>query len=297
MSSPPRWKADAALATAALLWGATFVVVKGAIRDMSTMYFLAVRFTFGSVCMALLFQRALRTASPRQLWRGLRGGGIAGLFLWLGYGFQTNGLKYTTAGNSGFITGLYIVLVPLISAALYRRWPRLVEIAGIAIATAGMVVLTIPSVDRHFRINRGDLLTVGCAVAYAFHLLILGYFSKREYFEAVALGQIVVTAGLSAIALLFERPEAHWNVRLLLAIAGTGFFATALTFALQTWGQRYTTATRAAIIFALEPVFSLLTAVLVGGEPLTAYSVAGGCLILGSIFLVELNPRRRSDFF
>ena len=103
---------------------------------------------------------------------------------------QTFGLKYTSAGNSGFLTGLYIVLVPLISASLYRRWPQTRELAGIAIATAGMVVMTLPGIDRHLHINRGDLLTIGCAVAFAFQLLLLGFYSQRELFQAVALGQI-----------------------------------------------------------------------------------------------------------
>jgi drug/metabolite transporter (DMT)-like permease len=138
--------------------------------------------------------------------------------------------------------------------------------------------------------NRGDLLTVGCAVAYAFHLLTLGYVSKREFFEAVALGQIVMTSALSALALVIEPPLAKWSTGLVLAILGTGFFATALTFALQTWAQQYTSSTRAALIFALEPVFGLITAVLVGGERLTIYSVVGGGLILGGIVLVECRP-------
>lgn len=284
------WKADGALALAALIWGTTFVVVKAAVGSMSTMYFLALRFSFGSICLALLFQGALRRAGAQRLWRGLRGGGIAGIALWLGYAFQTNGLRYTTAGNSGFITGLYIVLVPLFSAALYRRWPRAIELLGITIATVGMTVLMLPSINAHWHINRGDLLTVGCAVSYAFHLMLLGYFSKREHFESVALGQIVMVSLLSTVSLALEAPSVHWNAGLIWAIAGTGFFATSLTFGLQTWGQRYTSATRAALIFALEPVFALATAVTVGGEPLTVYSVAGGCLILAGIVAVELKP-------
>jgi drug/metabolite transporter (DMT)-like permease len=295
VESPPPWKADAALALTALIWGATFVAVKKAVGSMSTMYFLALRFGFASFCTAVLFrgafQRATATeATRRQLWKGLRAGAITGVILWAGYSFQTYGLKYTTAGNSGFITGFYIVLVPLISAGIYRRWPRLLELGGIAIASAGMIVLTLPSLSAGFQMNRGDLLTVACAVAYSFHLLVLGYFSKRYSFEAVALGQIAATALLSTLALAAEPPVARWSRSLVLAILGTGFFATTLTFALQTWGQRYTTATRAALVFALEPVFALVTAVLIGGEALTIYSVLGGCLILGGILIVELKP-------
>ncbi len=288
--APARWQADLALAAVALVWGTTFVVVKSALPHISTMYFLAVRFALASACMLAMFLRVFRGTSAAALWRGLRRGATTGLFLWLGYVLQTTGLKYTTAGNSGFLTGLYIVLVPLISAAVYRRWPQARELAGIAVATAGMAVMTLPYVDAGFRMNRGDLLTIGCAIAFAFHLLVLGYYSQREKFQAVALGQIACAAALSGASLAFEPPRAVWSRGVIGAIILTAILATAVAFALQTWGQQYTTATRTALIFALEPVFALATAVAVGGERLTASSLAGGALILTGILAVELKP-------
>ena len=291
--SPGRWQADVALAIVALIWGATFVVVKRALVEISTMYFLAVRFGLASLCMLVMFAAAFRHMQARWIWRGLGGGAVAGIFLWLGYVLQTFGLKYTSAGNSGFLTGMYIVLVPLISAAIYRRWPERAELAGISVATGGMALLTLPSLDRQFRMNRGDLLTIGCAVAFAFHLLVLGYFSQRERFEAVALGQIVCAAVLSTCSLAIEPPKAAWSNAVVFAIVLTAVFATAVAFALQTWGQQHTTATRTALIFALEPVFALATAVLVGGERLTGWRFSGAVLILAGILAVELRPARR----
>jgi drug/metabolite transporter (DMT)-like permease len=287
-----RWTADLALAIVALVWGATFVIVKRALLEMSTMYFLAVRFALASACMLFVFLPAFKRAKAQEIWGGLRGGVAAGLFLWLGYVLQSFGLKYTSAGNSGFLTGLYIVLVPLIGAAIYRRWPQIRELAGIGIATAGMIVMTIPGLDAHFRMNTGDLLTLGCAAVFACHLLVLGYFSQREFFPAVALGQITCTALLSAASLTVEPPKAVWSSTVIWAICTTALFATALAFALQTWAQQYTTATRTALIFALEPVFALATAVVVGGERLTSAAVAGGALILAGILAVELKPAR-----
>ena len=289
----PRWQADLSLALVALIWGTTFVVVKQALTHVSAMYFLSLRFSLASICMLPMLIPVFRQAGASAVWRGLGGGFVSGLFLWTGYLLQTFGLKYTSAGNSGFLTGFYIVLVPLISGVVYRRWPRAVEMMGIAIATAGMAVLTIPSLAGGWRVNRGDALTVGCAVAFAFHLLVLGYFSQRERFEAVALGQIVCAAVLSTAALAIEPPSAAWTRSAVFAIILTAIFATAVAFALQTWGQQYTTAARTALLFALEPVFALMTAVLAGGEPLTIYSIAGGTLILGGILLVELKPARR----
>ena len=289
-AAPARWQADLALIFVAFVWGTTFVVVKAALPRISTLYFLSLRFALASACMFLMFLPAFRRTAPRALWQGLGGGAVAGVFLWSGYVLQTVGLKYTTAGKSGFLTGLYIVLVPLISAAVYRRWPQARELIGIAIAGAGMVVLTFPSLDAQFQMNKGDLLTLACAVAFAFHLLILGYYSQRERFEAVALGQIACAAILSSILLPFEPPAAAWSPGVIWAIVLTGVFATALAFALQTWGQQFTSATRTALIFSLEPVFALATAVALGGEKLTAAAAIGGALIFGGILMVELKP-------
>lgn len=286
-SAPPRWRADLSLAFVALIWGSTFVVVKSALGQISTLYFLALRFSLASICMAALFAPSFRRSTPPAVASGLLGGALAGIFLWSGYVLQTFGLKYTDAGKSGFITGLYIVLVPLISAALYRRAPRLPELSGILIATAGLALLAVPSLQ--FNMNRGDLLTIACAVAFAFHLIVLGYYSQREMFEAVALGQIAVAALLSGLSLAVEPPRAHWSAGVWAAIIVTGVFGTALAFAIQTWAQQFTTASRTALIFALEPVFALVTAIALAGETLTWPVIIGAAFILSGILLVELK--------
>src|SRR5581483_4666831 len=216
--TPRRWQADLALVLVALLWGATFVIVKQALSEISVIYFLAVRFSIAAVCLLLIFLPRFFDAGLTAVLKGLRGGAAAGVFLWLGYMLQTFGLKYTTAGKSGFLTGLYIVLAPLASAVVYRRWPQLREILGIAIAGTGMILMTLPAVGSGFYINRGDLLTIGCAVAYAFHLLVLGYFSQRELFQAVAVGQIICAALLSTVSLFIEPPRVRWTPNVTFAV-------------------------------------------------------------------------------
>ena len=285
----PRWRANVALVFVAFVWGATFVVVKRALNDISTFYFLALRFALAAACLLVLFTRAFRAAGTTAVWRGLRGGAVTGILLWLGYTLQTFGLRYTTAGKSGFLTGFYIVLVPPIGAVVFRRRPQWVEVMGVLMASVGIGLLTLPRLGGGFQMNRGDLLTIGCAVAYAFHLLVLGYYSQRERYEAVAVGQIACTALLSALALPFDPPHAVWSRTVIFAIVLTAVFATAVAFGLQTWAQQYTTPTRAALIFALEPVFALATAVLAGGETLTISGLAGGALILAGILAVELK--------
>lgn len=289
-----RRQADLTLALVALVWGTTFVVVKRALPEISPTYFLALRFSLASACLLPMFSGAFRRAGAPAVWRGLRGGAAAGVFLWIGYMLQTFGLQYTSAGNSGFLTGLYIVLVPLIGACVYRRWPQVRELLGILVAAAGMLLLTFPAFHGRFHMNRGDLLTIFCAAAFACHLLVLGYYSQRERFEAVAVGQIVCAAALSTIALSAYPPRVAWSRSVVFAIVLTAVFATALAFALQTWAQQYTTPTRTALIFALEPVFALATAVIAGGEKLTFAAVFGGALILTGILAVELKPARRA---
>lgn len=288
---PARWQADSVLAFVALVWGATFVVVKQAITQISTLYFLSLRFSLASLCLLILFIPAFRRLPRQELISGLRGGFITGLFLWSGYVLQTFGLLYTSAGNSGFLTGLYIVLVPVLGAIVYRQRPSMREVTGLTLAAAGMLTMTLPGTGARFAVNFGDLLTIGCAVAFAFHLLVLGYFSKRENVEAVALGQLACAALLSTCSLAVVKPVAHWSASVVLAIVLTAVFATALAFALQTWGQKHTTPTRTALIFALEPVFALVTA-LAFGEPLRWLAIAGGTLILAGILAVELKTDR-----
>lgn len=290
-ASPKHWKAEGALAMVALVWGTTFVTVKQALAQISTVYFLSIRFWLASLCMLALFVRPFHRSGAARVIAGLRGGAIAGVFLWLGYTLQTYGLKYTTAGKSGFLTGLYIALVPLLAAARYRRWPQSSELIGIGLAVAGMAVLTLPSVSQGgFKMNRGDALTILCAVAFAIHLLVLGHFAQRAMVEAVAMGQIACAAALSTLLLAAEPPQVEWSFSVVFALGLTSVFATALAFTLQTWGQRYTTATRTAIIFALEPVFALAAAVIWGHEALTWKALTGGTLILGGILFVELKP-------
>lgn len=287
---PARWQADLSLALVALIWGATFVLIKRTLTEISVVYFLALRFGLASVCMLLLFLPVFLRTPLRSTLKGLRAGAATGAFLWLGYMLQTFGLKYTTAGKSGFLTGLYIVLVPLFGALLFRRWPSFREWSGVALATAGMVVLTLPALSGVWAVNRGDLLTIGCAVAFAFQILVLGYYSRRERIEGVALGQIATVAILSTLALPWEPPVVVWSRSVIFAILLTAILATTLAFAIQTWGQKYTTVTRTALIFSLEPVFALLAATLLGNEPLTASAMSGGALILIGIVAVELKP-------
>lgn len=280
-------RADLTLAVIAAIWGSTFVMVKGALEDSSVLLFLALRFSIGAVALILMFYR--RIEITRQ---GVRSGILAGLFLILGYILQTAGLRHTTASKSGFLTGLYIVLVPLLGAIVYKNVPGWREWLGVGLAAAGMALMTLNG--ARLEIGRGDALTIACAFAFAAHILVLGHWSKQSSTELLSVLQITTGAVVCWICLpVLETPFIRWTPQLLIALAVTGLVATALVFAAQTWAQRHTTATRTALIFSLEPVFAAITAYLMAGERFTMQSLAGALLILTGILRVELKPPGR----
>jgi drug/metabolite transporter (DMT)-like permease len=285
------WRAEAALAFNALVWGSTFVIVKEALDDISTILFLAFRFALATAALALVFRRR---SAPMGNWRkGLAGGALAGLFLYAGYAFQTVGLRYTTASNSAFLTGLSIILVPFLAAIVYkqRRKPRSVEVFGALLALAGTGLMTLPG--GRFEFNRGDLLTIACAFGFALHILALGHYARLVSYESLAVLQIATAAVLCLGTFWWmEVPLVVWSPAVVGAILITGVLATAVAFTIQAWAQRYTTPTRTALIFALEPVFAWVTSHLFAGERFSLSGAFGAGLILSGILLVELKPGR-----
>ncbi|MGB9605432.1 MAG: DMT family transporter [Bryobacteraceae bacterium] len=286
MKKPASWQADLALAGVALIWGSTFVVVKEALRDVSPLLFLALRFTLAAVALALVARPlAGKFGESKKL---LAGGIVAGLCLFGGYWLQTAGLRYTTPSKSAFLTGLSVVMVPLLGGLIHRRPPAAAELAGVLLATIGMGLLTLE--DGLDRLNPGDVLTLGCAAGFAFHILALGHWAPRVNYQALTLIQIATTA-LCAAALCHGEPAyLRWSPRVALALVVTGLLATALAFSVQAWAQQRTTPGHTALIFALEPVFAWLTSFLVTGERLAFRQAIGALVILGGILQVELKP-------
>jgi drug/metabolite transporter (DMT)-like permease len=290
-SKPPsRLAADLALVGVALIWGSTFVMVKKALGDISTLLFLAWRFSIAAVVLWLTF-RGRGSHFPRDRKLEFRGGVFVGLFLFAGYLLQTAGLRLTSASQAGFITGFYIVLVPLFGALIYWRIPQISELLGVAMATVGTGLMTLRSV--RFDIGRGDLLVLGCAVAFALHIMVLGHYSRQMSFETLSLYQIATCAVLGLASFWwFETPRIVWSWAVVIALAVTSLLATALSFSVQSWAQQFTTPTRTALIFSLEPVFAWVTSFVVAREVLSPRAVAGAILILAGILTVELKPMR-----
>jgi drug/metabolite transporter (DMT)-like permease len=289
-AAPARtWKADLALVIVVAIWGATFVLVKEALQDSSTLLFLALRFSLASITLALAFTGrypSFRAAKP-----SLAGGMLAGLCLFCGYFFQTAGLRSTTPSKSAFITALSVVMVPLIVSLVHRSVPHAAEAAGVVLATAGLGFMTL---DRNnLALSTGDLLTLACAFAFAVHVVVLAHFSGKSSLEVLSLSQIG-TAAVVALSTFWwaETPRVRWSPGLLVALLVTGLFATALAFTVQSWAQRHTSPTRTALILTLEPVFAWVTSWLLTGERLSRRGMAGGILILSGVLVAELKPTR-----
>lgn len=290
---PSQWRVDVGLVFVALIWGSTFVLVKQALDNISTLLFLTLRFSIAAAALLLLFWNKLRMeeAGRHNLKYSLKGGVIAGVCLFSGYVLQTFGLKYTTAAKAGFITGMYIPFVPIFGALIYRKFPRNAEIIGVSCAFAGMALLSVK--DTALGIGFGDLLVLGCAVAYTLHILVLGSYAQTASIAVLTLTQIVTAALLGAATFWWaEPPKVQWSKDVWIALGVTSLFATALAFAIQTWAQQYSSPTRTALIFAMEPVFAWVTSYIVLGENLSRRGIYGAALILSGILLVELKPQR-----
>jgi drug/metabolite transporter (DMT)-like permease len=291
------------------IWGSTFVVVKAALADASPAAFNLIRMTLAFAVLAAIYHRAWRTL---RLWQ-IAAGAVTGFCLALGYQFQTTGLARTTPSKSAFITGLLVVIVPFLSLTPGLRppgahAPRWNAFLGAALAFLGIVLLTAPAalhtagsgfasmlaslLPDLSSINRGDLLTLGCALGFAFHCIALSHFSPRIGFRALALLQVGFCAFFMALSLPFiEHPQVHWTSRLLLALAIAALLATAAAFSIQSWVQSVLPSTHTALLLTMEPVFAWITSFIVLHERLGLRPAGGALLILMGIALTELFPQ------
>jgi len=285
-----RARADLALCFCSLIWGATFVVVKDALADVSVFVYLAVRFGLAAVLMGILFWRSLRETNLRTVWAGAQIG-----FLMLGgYVFQTSGLKYTTPSKAAFITGSSVVLVPILLAAFGRRRVTGWIWAGAFAALAGLYFLTVPR-EGLGGLNRGDPIVFVCAVMFALHIIFIGRYIEPHSVGALSFLQVATTAVLSGILLpLFaatgwEQPRLVLTGNLVGAVLITAIGSTVIGFSFQVWAQQYTTPIHTAILLSLEPVFAALASWVLAREHLGGRTLVGAALIFAGILLSELK--------
>jgi len=269
------------------VWGSTFVVVKDAVGRMPVTDFLTWRFGIAAAAMLVLRPRTVAALGPA----GRRAGLVLGVALGAGYLLQTLGLQTTSAAVSGFVTGMFVVLTPLGAALLLHTRPGRPALAAVALATAGLALLSL----HGLAVGGGELLTLGCAAAFALHIVGLGRWAATFDAFGLAVVQLLTTTALcAAVALpggLVVPPDAGvWAALVLTALA-----ATALAFLVQTWAQAHLPPTRAAVIMTMEPVFGGVFAVVVGGESLGPRALVGAALVLAAMLLTELGPRHGAE--
>ena len=282
-----RFGVPAALVAVAAVWGGTFVIVADAIALYPMYGFLAWRFALATVAFVVFFPRVL----GRLTTENLRAGVFAGLFLTAGYIFQTWGLDgatRTTPARAAFITGLYVVFVPLAQALILRRRPRKATLLGVVLAMAGLWMLSGVGTGGGGGWVLGDSLVVVSAVAYSLHMLVLGATDERHDTAALTLVQLVtVTVVTAAISLATERPPLPADRSVIVAIIVCGVLASALAFVVQTWAQRRMPPARVALILVLEPAFGGLFGWAAAGS-WPAAEIAGAALMMGGMVVSEV---------
>jgi drug/metabolite transporter (DMT)-like permease len=285
-------KAHILLILITLIWGSNFVVIKNALADISPLFFNAVRMSLAAVVLAVIFYREL----PRLTGGAVRSGCLVGIFLFIGNELQTSGLKYTTPSKSAFLTGVSVVLVPVLLSVFWKRGINRLTSIGVVLAFAGLYLLTVPAsagAALNLRsMNHGDLLTLGAAVVFAFHIIFIEHATKNHSWQQITVVQVTVTALLMIITAssshyFAEKIFVVWSPRVLWGIGITGFLSLALAFAIQAWAQQFTPATHTALIFTLEPVFAWLTSFIFLGERLGLRSGLGAACILAGLLISE----------
>jgi drug/metabolite transporter (DMT)-like permease len=273
----------------AFIWGSTFVLVKEALNDASPLVLNSARMVVAAVLLAIFYRKKIAVLTKPALIAGV----VVGIFLYLGYAFQTSGLKLTTPSKSAFLTGTSSVLVPLMLVAIWHVRIHLWRVAGIVLALIGLFLMTVPGGSTGLadfaKVNLGDILTIGCAICFTFHVIFVGRASQRFPFEQVAVLQVGTAAILMTVSTpLLEHPYFRPTATVIAAVLITGILCTAVAFAVQSWAQQFTPATHTALIFTTEPVFAWLTSFIYLHERLGLRAGAGALLILGGVLVSEL---------
>jgi len=297
--------ADAALVLTTLVWGSTFVMAKDVLERWPPVAYLTFRFAIAALVLVVLFGKRIAQARVYE-WKA---GVLLGLLVGGGFALQAVGQVYTTPSKSAFVTGLTTPLVPFVAFALLRVRPNFENLLGVILASIGGALILAP---HDASVNTGDLLTLSCTVLFATHLTLTSVYAKRIDPRQLTVLQITIAAvifltmwsALHVIALVFpqnalplfvarEAVPLVWSVRVVWQEIYLGIIATVGTFLAWTWAQGKMSATHAAIIFSLEPVFATLIAVLVRGrgEWVGGRANAGAALILAGVLVSELRLR------
>lgn len=279
------YRADLLLLTVAIAWGVTFLMVQEAIDSTPVYSFLFFRFALASLLMFVIAYKFLKETNLQTVLYGV----ILGIFLFSAFATQTFGLSYTKSSIVAFITGLNVICVPFLAYFIFKDKVKRNVIIASFVAVFGLYLLTM---SGKLTLGTGEFLTLICAVLFAFHIIFTGKFSKEVNVFVLVLVQLVTVAVLSlcfSLALDDKTFAIEYNYAFYKAVIVTALFATVYAFLIQTYMQQFTTATKTAIIFTMEPVSASIYGFLVGGEILTSTQVFGASLIIVATLIAELR--------
>jgi drug/metabolite transporter (DMT)-like permease len=269
-------------------WGTSFAIVKEALPLTTPANFLFVRFAMACLLLLPLAWARRETFSKELFWKG----GLIGIFLFTAFLTQTWGLAFTSASRSGFLTGLSVILVPILSILILRQMPGRLPLMGAVLAFGGLYLLTGADRVQKLPFNIGDALTLVCAFLWAGHIIALGHFSAGEDTFGLAFLQLL-TAGLGS--LLWAASTGELNFHLPALVYGSAFYlavaCTVLAYLGQTWAQARISPTRTAIILSMEPVFAAFFAWFWIGEKMGTWGWIGAGFILAGILMAEVGKR------
>ncbi len=273
--------AEIGLLYAAAIWGATFFIVKDVLAQIDPIVLVGYRFALAGALLAGYLAIKRTPMLP-----GLKDGIILGVILWALYIPQTIGLGYTSAANSGFITGLFVVIVPILAYALFRKKPSPWEAVALLLSLAGLWFLT----GGISGMNFGDLITLMAAFFYALHLLYCDKYMKAGRDPIVISAQQFLLVGALSFgaAWIFNLPFSMGDRVTILTVIFLTLLPTLSAFLIQLYAQKLTSPFRVSLIFALEPVFAAIFAWTLGGEQFVIRSAAGGLLIFIAMIVAEL---------
>ncbi len=278
-----RTRAESYLLSLTIIWGSTFVLTKFILVDASPFVYVAIRFFVASLLHTVFFFQRLRTISKDGIANGL----VLGLLLFFGFTLQTIGLKFTTASKSAFINGLMVVFTPIFQLIIERRPPKMGNIIGVVLVAIGLFLLTSP---KGSEFNIGDALTLVCAVLFSIYTVYLGIYGRNHDPAHLTFVQFALTAILAAIAIPFlETARLNLTSGFLLNLSYLAIMPTVIALYVMAKYQKYTTPTRSAIIYSMEPPFAAIFAFFIIGEQIRMIGLIGGLLILSGLIVSELS--------
>lgn len=278
-----RLKADLTLLIVSIIWGSAFVAQRVAGQQGSVYLFNGARYVLAALVVIPFVKRVNLTSMPRDQYKWMF---IAGFFLFAGSALQQAGMVYTTAGNAGFITALYVVLVPFALFFFWREKPHWMSVVAVVLAGVGAFLL---STGGRFEVQKGDALEVVGALFWTFHVIIIGKFAAKFEAMSFSVGQLLVCGALNLGVGLVSEPMMTFNWPLAFAIGYTAFFSLGLCYTLQVWAQQHTPPADAALILSLESVFAVLSGWLLLDERLAAIQIFGAVLIFIAVVLSQFK--------